>query len=1195
MGKIVATIAGVAKNTRKGSLTIDQRLTSDSDTCAFQVYNYKPDSHAEVIVTKDGVTLFGGYVINRESERATKGKRWWKVTCQDYTLLCYQRQVRNFNIEPDDIVWNSELLGVDPTTAGYSLTGTPTTSAVFDGWDIRTVGATGYYAKTISPDSLDTGFTVEFDMPRFIASASGTAGDHTAAWLECGGLKWRLQTAATKLQLNSEPPITVGVGDRVRLVVKRDTKEATLYVEGVQMLDGIAGESSSNNRVAFGDLSGSGTWEAVWSRVATHPTDTPPTPAGYIVKELVRLYAAPAAGLDVSLVQDGPYISSFTFDAGYLGDAIKALAALIKYEWDVDYNKRLKFFLAPATFAFEYFGKYGLPTGTHTGPDGSSVSNGFDSWTSSGGSWISGGDNIAIVKGSGGANFFQRDLSTSDLRRGFTLALKVPLVASSTGSTDIGTRLVLNGLAYKLTFTSTTFKLNSSSTVAYAADDSLLLVIQSNGTAAVYKNGTSVISGVSGTATTDTARLTFGDHANNSSTSNVEWFYLATANANAVFAPFTVTETDRHYFNFNVARDETAARNRITVIGGTRKVALVNYSIVADGINTVFPYPNGLLPIGARVEGQPRTLGKIGAGSFDFEIDEAGRILDTDPTGTNGPLPGGTNITLATYIERQVEVVCDDTTQQAALAAAGFSDGIIEATVIDESIKSNDAALKRGSVELYLSAIGRTKATFQTYTEGIEPGQVFFINKPLDEAVGYYLVYEVHLSFAGAGNKVLREVTLSPYSRELIDMLAALYDQLRKDARRIIKDDYPDNPQDVVPAIINLETHWVDATNFTVSFQTDKETDASVDHGPTTSYGANQTNGSLLKDHSLQLSGIDWDANPTYHFQITVEDADGNTTISEDFSRTRADFAAEEADWRATSAIGAQLTLLTGIGDGNGHNLKVGAGGVLDVKDALGASQGRQVKQAIRTREFTASHGDLVAFSGLLRDTGSALPAFVNAPKVIIFPLNAPSTLEEWAALNETTSQFEIVALDKAGSPGSTANDTSFGGAGEDPIASLDASNSSTTVQTGDAIVQASPGFDIASIGVTFKYTSQLHTTVFENKFGDPFEYPDAFGNATFAVRAGTKSGSSFTARGTTQTGSISWTSDGGEYFGYVSLTGLDSPSLQSTLWVKLDYYSESTPGLAGTFEITRLDITGVTSDVGVNSVRYFGIIIDFW
>src|SRR5882724_4169470 len=112
MGKIVATIAGFAKNTRKGSLTIDQRLTSDADTCEFQVYNFKPASHAEVVVTKDGTTLFGGYIVNRGTERATKGKRWWKVSCQDYTLLCYQRQVHNYNIEPDDIVWNSELLGL---------------------------------------------------------------------------------------------------------------------------------------------------------------------------------------------------------------------------------------------------------------------------------------------------------------------------------------------------------------------------------------------------------------------------------------------------------------------------------------------------------------------------------------------------------------------------------------------------------------------------------------------------------------------------------------------------------------------------------------------------------------------------------------------------------------------------------------------------------------------------------------------------------------------------------------------------------------------------------------------------------------------------------------------------------------------------------------------------------------------------
>lgn len=444
-------------------------------------------------------------------------------------------------------------------------------------------------------------------------------------------------------------------------------------------------------------------------------------------------------------------------------------------------------------------------------------------------------------------------------------------------------------------------------------------------------------------------------------------------------------------------------------------------------------------------------------------------------------------------------------------------------------------------------------------------------------------------------------VQLTPFAKEFVNRMAGLYDKIRQDQRRLIRKQFPDNPVLVAPAVFNVAAHWVDGASITINWDTDKPCTRLVDFGfvavPDGSWDS-VDNSSVVATtpHSLTIDSLDWGTNPTLYYKITAEDSEGNSTTTEIRSVTRASFGQEDAQWRALNALSDELFALIGFGDPiTGDHIRIAPGGILDVTDALGASKGKAVKQALITAYFTADHGQVINFADLKQASGAALPTFANAPKVVIVnPKNPPSNLEYWNSIQETVNGFTMVALDLAASPGSVTPDTSFGGAGEDATGSYNATDSATTVGTGDAIVKSSPGSTIQQLGVDYQFTPPFSVSVFPGKFGEDIERPNLYGSGTLTFRAGTYSGGVFTTR-STQTRSIGWASDGEAIFDSVYFTGLDSPSSESELWVKADYAAETSTSKASTFEITQLTAVGVASDTAVNDVQYIAIIIELF
>lgn len=86
---------------------------------------------------------------------------------------------------------------------------------------------------------------------------------------------------------------------------------------------------------------------------------------------------------------------------------------------------------------------------------------------------------------------------------------------------------------------------------------------------------------------------------------------------------------------------------------------------------------------------------------------------------------------------------------------------------------------------------------------------------------------------------------------------------------------------DVTPPRLTQITEPYKAGNaFTVQFSTDEYTSYQVDYGPTTSYGLRKLKTAREIDHSVDINGLI--PSTTYHYEITVSDAAGNSTSSGD-------------------------------------------------------------------------------------------------------------------------------------------------------------------------------------------------------------------------------------------------------------------------------------------------------------------------
>jgi hypothetical protein len=109
---------------------------------------------------------------------------------------------------------------------------------------------------------------------------------------------------------------------------------------------------------------------------------------------------------------------------------------------------------------------------------------------------------------------------------------------------------------------------------------------------------------------------------------------------------------------------------------------------------------------------------------------------------------------------------------------------------------------------------------------------------------------------------------------------------LKDAANNIAAADRTVSVADIIPPVITSASPSLVAADVsaTVSWTTDKNSDSYVEFGTTTSYGHQQGQDEAVKDHSVQVVGL----NPvtTYHYRVKSKSVSGNQTVGNDYTFT---------------------------------------------------------------------------------------------------------------------------------------------------------------------------------------------------------------------------------------------------------------------------------------------------------------------
>lgn len=215
----------------------------------------------------------------------------------------------------------------------------------------------------------------------------------------------------------------------------------------------------------------------------------------------------------------------------------------------------------------------------------------------------------------------------------------------------------------------------------------------------------------------------------------------------AAAAPMELLPGGR-FRNLKRSIDTQGLRNRIYIRGGTMLSDPVTYKYVADGQQRawILPYKPHELKVSVG-ESEPITPGVENMASEsanqwmqNFQ-EKLARLSSSQPN-----IPLGTTVAFTFRFDMDVITMVESLESQEAVVSIQGGDGIYEHLLVDESLRTIEAAEALGEADLREHSNPKVKGSFETEVPGWQPGQILSINLPERQAVGTYLVQKVTIT-----------------------------------------------------------------------------------------------------------------------------------------------------------------------------------------------------------------------------------------------------------------------------------------------------------------------------------------------------------------------------------------------------------------------------------------------------------------
>jgi hypothetical protein len=217
-------------------------------------------------------------------------------------------------------------------------------------------------------------------------------------------------------------------------------------------------------------------------------------------------------------------------------------------------------------------------------------------------------------------------------------------------------------------------------------------------------------------------------------------------------APFNLEDGTNTYIldSLQLKQDNSQLRNVIYVRGGEYLADTFTTEILCDGIKTIYniPYKYEGLSVTTSAEGGAGTGQSLAVGLDYIDTAESYDVLwnfqekvikfrdSRKPNDTNVLRVGG-----RPYLPVRVKTSNRVSIDEMKLAEGGS--GEYEYVIIDESIKTKQAALERADAELSSYKSTLVEGEFSTYQNGLKAGQQILINSAMHEINERYLINRV--------------------------------------------------------------------------------------------------------------------------------------------------------------------------------------------------------------------------------------------------------------------------------------------------------------------------------------------------------------------------------------------------------------------------------------------------------------------